>query len=520
MESDIDKYETKLRLMLLQKLPLIDNIAESQEINEKSESVKKYIVGQEIVYNRLQAQGIRYKNLINATQQLLEYFVGLEDKVKSAVRTARKSKNNSVASKNFLINLNKESDEWSKNKTACTLAFNSSGSSDKNKNNINIINSSSSSGENLLNLSSDLTSKQEGNKSHPSNTNRSTRTDGTGAGEGGSRANTGIIDGTSLRSPGTSLCSVRSRGRDSLVRVLHNVLVNGSTGVCDRTYAKADNGRTDSMCNDTSYSTYDDTTKYPVGATSKDGKRGNEEKTSLQERTHRETNNPNLNSISHSTSTPTLMRIKKDSSQSLMSVRTSITNIQQNDSVSSEKIVFLSDVQAAVIRYIDSHDENEREEVRDISSIRSLVDSLIENFRKEQLARDRLGGIVGGDPGQILESHRLSDESISDLNNSISYDISNNKYHIHKKTNTESDSNRNNNHNSKNNIVGHSLIVDQKKKEKEKKMEKEKEMTMSSSGIIVDVKNILKDLELLQDSKRKTLTSLFSEINEKISYPK
>ena len=123
LSQDIEKYESKLKFLLSQKLPLIDAITEGYEIKEKSESLSKYVLGQENVYEQLVKQGERYLSLINASNRLITHYKGLFDEIKSSIHVAKQSKLNSDTSREFLINIQRDTNDWENNKRNCTNLF-------------------------------------------------------------------------------------------------------------------------------------------------------------------------------------------------------------------------------------------------------------------------------------------------------------------------------------------------------------------------------------------------------------
>ena len=155
-----------------------------------------------------------------------------------------------------------------------------------------------------------------------------------------------------------------------------------------------------------------------------------------------------------------------------MSVRTSITCAQSNEAIFLEEKVFLSEVQSNVIAYKNlqnrNENENEKVEMRNISSLNSLVDSRVEKFRNEQTCRNRLLGTWTGTGVGTLDLMRNTQNC-----DTKSYSL--NHFNIH----------------------NNDPIIE--------------------NGIISNVQNIIKEVKELHDSKRKSLTSLFSDINQKIS---
>ena len=116
LEGDIKKYKQKLKDLLAKKLSLVNNNTELIEINSRSLSLENNILCQEKVYEQLLDQGNRYENLINVTEQSINYYRTLRDTVETAIITVKKSKNYSIASRISIQKVHTECVEWEKNK--------------------------------------------------------------------------------------------------------------------------------------------------------------------------------------------------------------------------------------------------------------------------------------------------------------------------------------------------------------------------------------------------------------------
>ena len=497
LEGDIKKYKQKLKDLLAKKLSLINNNTELIEINSRSLSLENNILCQEKVYQQLLDQGNRYENLINVTEQSINYYRTLRDTVETSIITVKKSKNYSIASRISIQKVHTECVEWEKNKENRENSATSSDSTSdfimeagKSKKEFLIDNrngelrnaagmmagSNFDGNGNRIKLNSNHFSCIDNDTERDSCLGNTTDVHLLASKKSGeksivrdkrSRTNNGISD-IDERSPNVGgVSGLAPRGRDSLAYALNNVLVtninNDNASRCKST-ANLKNNRTYDR-ND--ISTSDNSINYSVDRRDK-----SRESSVRLDRPCRNDNTLNSKSNSNSKSKSTLMRIKKENEQSPMSVRTSMTCAQSNEVIFLEEKVFLSEVQSNVIAYKNlqnrNENENEKVEMRNISSLHSLVDSRVEKFRNEQTCRNRLLGTwtgTGVGTSDLMRNSQNCDTKSYSLNH----------FNIH----------------------NNDPIIE--------------------NGIISNVQNIIKEVKELEDSKRKSLTSLFSDINQKIS---
>ena len=279
-----------------------------------------------------------------------------------------------------------------------------------------------------------------------------------------------IKEATNLR----GVCSLAPRGRDSLAYALNSVLLTaGNDNNMSRRMATENEinshtyDRDDVSTSDNSIHQSPDRREKSYGDFMQLDTNGNTSNSKSDSKSNSKSN-------SNSNSKSTLMRIKKENKQATVSVRTSMTCTQANEIILKEESVLLSDVQLNVTacKNLQNRHENEKNkvEMRNISRINSLVDSSIVKFMEEQSCRKRLLGTGTGTGSGVGTVNLVYKPHNPDIESGSSNNVSN--------------------------YNDDALIED---------------------GIISNVQNIVKEVKELQDSKRKSLTSLFSDINQKIS---
>jgi seryl-tRNA synthetase len=92
LTNDCEKYNLKLKQILLTRQPLIDAIIETTELESKNADFKILVEKQENVLSQLELQHKRYSDLIKVIERSKTHYEGLSKEVRSAIHVAKQSK--------------------------------------------------------------------------------------------------------------------------------------------------------------------------------------------------------------------------------------------------------------------------------------------------------------------------------------------------------------------------------------------------------------------------------------------